>query len=42
MWNVFTATGESRITGIANASAMKKRLRMSRSIAAAMVGSDMS
>jgi hypothetical protein len=40
--NVLTASGESSTTGIVSASATKKRLRMSRSIAAAIVGSDMS
>ena len=39
---VLTATGDSRTTGIVSASATTKRLRMSRSIAAATVGSDMS
>jgi hypothetical protein len=42
MLNVLTASGESSTTGTVRASATKKRLRMSRSIAAAMVGSDMS
>ena len=40
--NVLTASGESSTTGIVSANATKKRLRMSRSIAAAIVGSDMS
>ena len=39
---VLTASGDSSNTGIVSASATKKRLRMSRSIAAAIVGSDMS
>jgi len=40
--SVLTASGESSTTGMVSASATKKRLRMSRSIAAAIVGSDMS
>jgi hypothetical protein len=39
---VLTASGESSTTGIVSASATKKRSRMSRSIAAAIAGSDMS
>jgi hypothetical protein len=40
--NVLTASGESSTTGTVSASATEKRLRMSRSIATAIVGSDMS
>jgi len=40
--NVLTAMGENRMTGMVRARATKKRRRMSRSMAAAMAGSDMS
>ena len=40
--NVLTATGEIRTTGIVKSSATKNRVRMSRSMSAAIVGSDMS
>ena len=39
---VLAASGESNTTGIVSTSATKKRLRMSRSMAAAILGSDMS
>lgn len=40
--NVLTATGEISTTGTVKSSATKNRVRMSRSMSAAIVGSDMS